>query len=43
MVQLMPLLHETPSSLDLFKSRLLLPSWYQLTKVVQEKKAVKRV
>jgi len=34
MVQLMPL----PSSLALFKSRLVLPFWYQLTQVVLEKR-----
>ena len=38
MVQLMPLLPETPSSLASFKSRLVLPYWYQLTQVVLEKK-----
>ena len=32
MVQLMPLHPETPSSLASFKSRLVLPFWYQLTK-----------
>ena len=34
--QLMPLHPKTPSSLDSFKSRLLLPFWYRLTQVVLE-------
>jgi len=38
MVQLMPLLPETPSPLASFKSRLVLYYWYQLTQVVLEKK-----
>ena len=37
-VQLMPLLPKTPSSLASFKSRLVLPFWYQLTQVVLEKR-----
>ena len=37
MVQLMPLHSKTPSSLALFKSRLVLPFWYRLTQVVLEK------
>jgi len=32
-VQLMPLHPKTPSSLASFKSRLVLPFWYQLTQV----------
>ena len=38
MVQLMPLHPKTLSSLDSFKSRLLLPFWYRLTLVVLEKR-----
>jgi len=38
MVQLMPLHPKTPSSLASFKSRLVLPYWYQLTQVVLEKR-----
>jgi len=38
MVQLMPLPPKTPSSLASFKSRLVLPFWYQLTQVVLEKR-----
>ena len=38
MVQLMPLHPKTPSSLASFKSRLVLPFWYQLTQVVVEKR-----
>ena len=38
MVQLMPLHPKTPSSLALFKSRLVLPFWYQLSQVVLEKR-----
>jgi len=38
MVQLMPLHRRTPSSLASFKSRLVLPFWYQLTQVVPEKR-----
>jgi len=38
MVQLMPLHPRTPSFLALFKSRLVLPSWYQLTPVVLKKR-----
>jgi len=34
-VQLMPLHPQTPSSLASFKSRLVLPFWYRLTRVVQ--------
>jgi len=37
-VQLMPLHLKTPSSLASFKSRLVLPFWYQLTEVVVEKR-----
>ena len=35
-VQLMPLHPKTPSSLDSFKFRLVLPFWYRLTQVVLE-------
>jgi len=38
MVQLMPLIPKTPSSLASFKSRLVLPFWYRLTQVVLEKR-----
>ena len=39
MVQLMPLFSETSSSLVAsFKSRLVLPFWYQVTQVVLEKR-----
>jgi len=38
MVQLMPLHPKTPSSLASFRSRLVLPYWYQLTQVVLEKR-----
>ena len=38
MVQLMPLHPKTPSSLASFKSRLVLPFWYQFTQVVLEKR-----
>ena len=38
MVQLMPLHPNTPSSLAALKSRLVLPFWYWLTQVVQEKR-----
>ena len=38
MVQLMPLRPKTPSSLASFKSRLVLPFWYQLTQVVLQKR-----
>ena len=37
MVQLMPLPSHTPSSLASFKSRLVLPFWYQITQVVLER------
>jgi len=37
MVQLMPLLPKTSSSLGSFKSRLVIPFWYWLTQVVLEK------
>jgi len=37
-VQLTPLHPKTPSSLVSFKSRLVLPSWYRLTQLVQEKR-----
>ena len=37
-VQLMPPHPQTPSSLASFKSRLVLPFWYQLTQVVMEKR-----
>jgi len=39
MVQLMPLLPKTPSSLASFKSRLILSFWYRLTQVVLKKEA----
>jgi len=35
MIQLMPLPSQTPSSLALLKSRLVLPLWYRLTQVAQ--------
>jgi len=38
MVQLMPPHAKTPSSLASFKSRLVLPFWYQLTQAVLEKR-----
>jgi len=38
MVQLMPLLPKTPSCSASFKSRLVLPFWYELTQVVLEKR-----
>ena len=38
MVQLMQLHRRTPSSLASFKSRLVLPFWYQLTQVVPDKR-----
>jgi len=38
MVQLMPLHFKTPSSLASFKSRLVLPFWYQLSQVVLDKR-----
>ena len=38
MVQLMPLHPQTPSFLASFKSRLVLPFWYQLIQVVLEKR-----
>ena len=38
MVQLMPLPSPNPSSLASFKSRLVLPFWYQLTHVVLERR-----
>jgi len=38
MVQLMPLHPKTPSSLASFKSRLVLPFWYQFTQVILEKR-----
>jgi len=37
MVQLIPLLTKTPSSLASFKSRLVLLFWYRLTQMVLEK------
>jgi len=37
-VQLMPLHPETPSSAASFKSKLVLPFWYRLTRVVLEKR-----
>jgi len=43
MVQLMPVHHKTPSSLASNKSTLVLPFWYWLTQVVQEKKPLKSV
>ena len=42
MVQLMPLHSKTPSFRALFKSRLVLPVWYQLTQVVLEKRMLNR-
>ena len=42
MLQLMPLHPETPSSLASFKSRLVLPFWYRLTKVALEKRPLNR-
>ena len=42
MVHLMPLHPKTPSTLASFKSRLVLPFWYQLTQVVQEKRPLNR-
>ena len=41
-VQLMPLYLKTPPSLASFKSRLILPFWYQLTQVVPEKTLLNR-
>jgi len=38
MVHQMPLHPKAPSSLASFKSRLILPFWYQLTQVVLEKR-----
>ena len=38
MVQPMPLLPQTLSSLASFKSRLVLPFWYRLTQAVLEKR-----
>jgi len=43
MVQLMPVHPKTPSSLASFKSTLVLPFWYWLTQVVQEKRQLKSV
>jgi len=43
MVQLMPLHPKTTPPLASFKSRLVLPSWYQLTQVVLEKRPLKGV
>ena len=40
MVQPMPLHPKTPSSLASFKSRRVLPFWYQLTQAVLEKRPV---
>jgi len=42
MVHLMPLHRRTPSSLASFKSRLVLPFWYQLTQVVPDKRPLSR-
>jgi len=42
MVQLIPLHPKTPSSLALFRSRLVLPFWYQLTQVVLQKRLLNR-
>ena len=42
MVQLMPRHPKTPSSLALFKSRLVLPFWYRLTQVVLETRPLNR-
>jgi len=41
-VQLMPLPSQTPSSLALFKFRLVLPFWYRLTQVILEKRPFNR-
>ena len=41
-VQQMPLHPKTPSSLDSFKSRLILPFWYRLIQVVLEKRLLYR-
>ena len=38
MLPLMPLHPQTASSLASFKSRLVLPFWYQLTQVILEKR-----
>ena len=38
MVQLMPVLPKTQSSLASVKSRLVLPFWYRITQVVLEKR-----
>ena len=43
MVQLLPLHPKTQSSLASFKSVLVLPFWYQLTRVVLKKEAIKWV
>ena len=40
-LHMMPLHPQTPSSLALFKSRLVLPVWYWLTQVVLEKRPIK--
>ena len=37
LMQLMPLHTKTPSSLASYKSRLVIPFWYQITQVVLEK------
>ena len=42
MVQLIPLHPKTPSSLASFRSRLVLPFWYQLTQVVLQKRPLNR-
>ena len=42
MIQLMPLHHKTSSSLASFKSRLVLPFWYQLTQIVLEKRSLNK-
>jgi len=43
MVQVMPLHPKTPSPLASFKSRLVLPFWYRLIQVVQEKRPLNGV
>ena len=42
MIQLMPLHHKTSSSLASFKSRLVLPFWYQRTQIVLEKRSLNK-